>query len=95
MNKWTDYFNGNLIETTRQKFEENSLLDAFGIVFSELEDVMNGWYKISSERRHEKIFFDYKTIVKLLFNEKYIDEDTKNKLCRFKSTRVEITHYLP
>jgi len=24
-----------------------------------------------------------------------IDKDTKNKLCRFKSTRVEITHYLP
>lgn len=94
MNEWADYFNGNLIKIARQKFEDNSLLEAFGIIFLELEDVMNGWYKIHGERRHEKSFFDYKKIVELLFNEEYMDEDTKSKLCRFKSTRVEITHYL-
>jgi len=95
LNKWEDklFKDYGKIETARQKFEDDNLIDAFNILFLQLEDVMNGCYNIYGEHRHEKDFFSYLKIVNLLFEEEYINENTKDKLLKFKSTRVEVTHY--
>lgn len=78
------------IENARTKFENGALIDAFNIIYQHLEDVMNGCYLFSSNR---KKFYGYREVTRLLFEEESIDEDTRNKLNEFKATRIDVTHY--
>lgn len=79
------------IDNARKKFEDGALLDAFNIIYMHIEDVMNGCYLFSSNR---KKFYGYREVMNLLFDEEIIDEEIKNKLNNFKATRVDVTHYI-
>jgi len=79
------------IKNARKKFDDGAFVDAFNIIFLHIEDVMNGYYFFSSNR---KKFHGYREVMNLLFEEEFIDEDMKNKLNNFKSTRVDVTHYI-